>query len=195
MKIKFDEVISGHGSCLESTFKVPEGTVIVMLAPPGAMITDRLGGYVETYAKSGLEFPLPVCIRKPDPATAAGKRERMGARLAENDTGYPKIFSAGDTMPDLIIHPADGLTIRRTLDAKAAHSYGFFHATRSSGELASRPTLVIADTKLSDQVVPHMGNVIVSACSYNPDLSYGDHTMDLDDRLLTVAPGPSYLSL
>ncbi len=91
---KNDVVLSGHGSVELGTGEttVPGGFELVVLAPPGASITDRLGGMVER-----------------------GKKVK-GLKLSTGSSGWipfePKVYKAGRACPNFVLYAPTGLTLR-----------------------------------------------------------------------------------
>jgi hypothetical protein len=91
---KDDVVLSGHGSVEigagETT--VPGGFELVVLAPPGASISDRLGGMIERGEKvKGLRLPT-------------GRGGLIGFE--------PVVYPAGKNAPNYVLHPPVGLALR-----------------------------------------------------------------------------------
>jgi hypothetical protein len=91
---KNDVVLSGHGSVEVGTGEttVPGGFELVVLAPPGASITDRLGGMIERGKKV--------------------KRLKMTTRLSGRMSFEPMVYQAGESCPDFVLYPPRGLTLR-----------------------------------------------------------------------------------
>jgi hypothetical protein len=91
---KNDVVLSGHGSVEigggETT--VPGGFELVVLAPPGASISDRLGGMIERGEKVN-KLKLP---------TGSGQMIDF----------EPIIYPAGKRAPNYVLHPPRGLALR-----------------------------------------------------------------------------------
>lgn len=91
---KDDVVLSGHGEVEigggETT--VPGGFELVVMAPPGASISDRLGGMIERGEKiKNLKLP-----------TGAGG-------MANFD---PVVYPAGKKAPNYVLHPPRGLALK-----------------------------------------------------------------------------------
>lgn len=91
---KNDVVLSGHGAVQigQGETVVPAGFELVVLAPPGASITDRLGGMVERGEKI------------------------KGLKLSTAASGWmkfePLVFKAGRSCPDYVLAPPLGLALR-----------------------------------------------------------------------------------
>lgn len=94
-----DVALSGHGKVElngnETT--VPGGFELVVLAPPGASITDKLGGMIEQgKAVEGLALWTP-----------------SGNGLPSRSVAFqPLIFRAGSKCPDYVLSPPTGLALR-----------------------------------------------------------------------------------
>src|SRR5512134_923786 len=90
---KDDVVLSGHGEVElgggETT--VPGGFELVVLAPPGASISDRLGGMIER-GEMVKKLKLP---------TGAGS-------LIDFE---PMVYPAGKKAPNYVLHPPRGLAL------------------------------------------------------------------------------------
>lgn len=91
---KNDVVLSGHGEVElgggETT--VPGGFELVVLAPPGASISDRLGGMMERGEKVN-KLKLP---------TGTGGLIDF----------QPIVYPAGKKAPNYVLHPPRGLALR-----------------------------------------------------------------------------------
>jgi hypothetical protein len=91
---KDDVVLSGHGSVEigggETT--VPVGFELVVLAPPGASISDRLGGMIERGEK----------VKKLSLPTGSGGKVDF----------QPIIYAAGKNAPNYVLHPPRDLALR-----------------------------------------------------------------------------------
>ena len=91
---KDDVVLSGHGSVEigggETT--VPGGFELVVLAPPGASISDRLGGLIERGEKVK-KLKLPT--------GASGMIDFK-----------PMTYPAGKKAPNYVLHPPRGLALK-----------------------------------------------------------------------------------
>jgi hypothetical protein len=110
-----NRVLSGHGewSVQDGIFTVPEGTSVTVPTRLGNSISDPYGGSLET---GGNLSPF------------AGE--------ADGAVTYPP----GSRMPNLTLHPPDGLNIQ------------------------GNPTTVTAPTNLGNLIGPNQGNVLWSAC-------------------------------
>ena len=92
--------ISGHGTLMPNALRqanvptlvtVPEGTRVVLLTPPGAVLGSRLGGYIDNRSFTvnyGIDTPHIVPIRVP----------------------Y-RVLEAGQTLPNAVVTPPNGLNI------------------------------------------------------------------------------------
>ena len=91
---KDDVVLSGHGSVELGTGEtsVPGGFELVVLAPPGASISDRLGGMIES-GKSVSKLKL---------ATGTGGMVEF----------QPVVYAAGKSCPNYVLHAPRGLALR-----------------------------------------------------------------------------------
>jgi hypothetical protein len=91
---KNDVVLSGHGSVEIGGGEtvVPGGFELVVLAPPGASISDRLGGMIERGEKVK-QFKLPT-----------------GASGAIDFK--PVVYKAGQKAPNYVLHPPRGLVLK-----------------------------------------------------------------------------------
>lgn len=91
---KQDVVLSGHGEVEigggETT--VPGGFELVVLAPPGASISDRLGGMIERGQKV--------------------KKLKLGTGNSGNIDFAPVVYAAGKNAPNYVLHPPRGLALR-----------------------------------------------------------------------------------
>lgn len=91
---KNDVVLSGHGSVEigggETT--VPGGFELVVLAPPGASISDRLGGLIEQ-GKAVNQLKL---------ATGTGGVVQF----------QPVVYSSGKSCPNYVLHAPRGLALK-----------------------------------------------------------------------------------
>lgn len=91
---KNDVVLSGHGSVEVGTGEttVPGGFELVVLAPPGASISDRLGGMIERGEK----------VKKLKLPTGTGSMIDF----------KPVVYKAGQRAPNYVLHPPRGLALR-----------------------------------------------------------------------------------
>lgn len=91
---KQDVVLSGHGSVElgngETT--VPGDFELIVLAPPGASITDRLGGMIERGEKV--------------------KKLKLSTRASGWINFEPLVYKAGRSCPNFVLHAPAGLTLR-----------------------------------------------------------------------------------
>ena len=102
--------MSGHGSVElgEGETTVPGGFELVVLAPPGASITDRLGGKIERGEKV------------------------KGLKLSTANSGWIGFkevrYTSGKKCPDYVLHKPSGLTLRPGVP----HMLGVAKATKLS---------------------------------------------------------------
>lgn len=91
---KNDVVLSGHGAVElgsgETT--VPANCRLIVLAPPGASITDRLGGIVE----QGKSF----------------SKLKLSTKASGFIDFQPVVYEAGTNCPDYVLHPPIGLALQ-----------------------------------------------------------------------------------
>jgi hypothetical protein len=89
-----DVVFSGHGKVeFNGETRVPPGFKLVLLSPPGASISDDLGGKLESGKQiSGLEIISP---------------KTGGASPTQ-----PIIYNAGDSAPNLILQNPERLKLK-----------------------------------------------------------------------------------
>ena len=112
---KNDVVLSGHGSVEigNGETAVPGDCRLIVLAPPGASITDRLGGMVE----QGKSF----------------KKLKLSTAASGFIDFEPVIYEAGKSCPNYVLHPPTGLALKPGVP----HMLGVAKAT-SLSELWSR---------------------------------------------------------
>jgi Putative adhesin Stv domain len=91
---KDDVVLSGHGAVDVGTGEtaIPGGFELVVLAPPGASISDRLGGMIERGEKVN-KLKLPT-------------------RASGNIDFDPIVYSAGKMAPNYVLYPPTGLVLK-----------------------------------------------------------------------------------
>lgn len=89
-----DVVFSGHGKVvLNGETMVPAGFKLVLLSPPGASISDDLGGKLESGAKiNGLEIVSPKTHSKSPTQTI--------------------VYNAGESAPNLVLQNPDKLKLK-----------------------------------------------------------------------------------
>lgn len=112
LEAQYGVVVSGHGRFNENhlaaqrrkkspTFEVPPGMTVIMYAPPGAAMDDRVGHRIEN-----ADPPRADELELVDP----------NSKVVPMPAGYPWRFTAGQQVIDYTVTPPDRLQIEGTLD-------------------------------------------------------------------------------